>query len=202
MIRQEMRLQESGSTLLELLVAVALLALLCSYSFTAIRNLRNFDRVARNIEDLSSVDSIAAHIRRTIAGTRMAFFTHAGSTAGLAFIGEESRIALVTDGESRLELGGHYLVQMNLINEHQFVAFRRPFRSNMPPLTNEAPIVLLDGVAALSFRYYGSPEEGAEPEWQARWASSHVLPKAVKVSAITDGQRALVSLLIPLESAF
>ncbi|MFL5258590.1 MAG: hypothetical protein ACJ8AS_02465 [Hyphomicrobiales bacterium] len=191
-----------GSTLLELLVAVALLALLCSYSFTAIRNLRNFDRANRNIENSSSLDAIAAHLRRTIAGTHIAFFTRTDSTAELAFIGEESRIALVTDGESGLELGGLYLLQIGLNNDHQLVAYRRPFRPNMPPATDDAPIILLDGVAALSFRYYGSPEEGAGPEWHARWASARLLPKAVKISAMSEDQRALVSLLIPLESAF
>src|SRR4051794_39239480 len=149
MIRRQTRMQESGSTLLELLVAVALLALLCSYSFTAIRNLRNFDRANRNIENSSSLEAVTAHLRRTIAAARIAFFTRADSTAGLAFIGEENRIALVTDGESGLELGGLYLVQIGLNNDRQLVAYRRPFRPNMPPATDDDPIVLLDGVAAL-----------------------------------------------------
>jgi general secretion pathway protein J len=202
MTRRQTRIQERGSTLLELLVAVALLALLCSYSFTAIRNLRNFDRANRNIENSSSLEAVTAHLRRTIAAARIAFFTRADSTAGLAFIGEESRIALVTDGESGLELGGLYLVQIGLNNDRQLVAYRRPFRPNMPPATDHDPIVLLDGVAALSFRYYGSREEGAEPEWHARWVSARLLPKAVKISAMSEEKRALVSLLIPLESAF
>ena len=94
---------EEGTTLLELLVAIALLALLCTYSFDAIRHLQSFNRAIREIEDANSIEAVAAHMRRTIAGSRVAFFTAPGSQARLAFMGEESRIALVADADNRLE---------------------------------------------------------------------------------------------------
>ena len=186
--------RERGTTLLELLVAMALLALLASYAFGAIRHLRSFDRAMRDIEDASSIEAVTAHMRRTIAGSRVVFFTTSGSQAKLAFVGEESRISLVADADNRLEWGGLYLVQIGFMEEEgerKLVAFRRVFRPAMDiePGSRD-PVLLADQVASLRFRYFGSPEKDAEAQWHATWTSMKTLPKAVEVIlTFTNGRR-------------
>src|SRR5205823_2447274 len=154
------------------------------------RHLNSFNREVRTIEDANSIEAVAAHIRRTIAASRIAFFTTQGAPARLAFIGEENRIALVTDADSRLELGGLYLVGIALKEDDKrkktLVAFRRVFRPSMAPDPgDEEPVLLSDQVGSLAFRYFGSPEKDAEPAWYPSWTSAKVLPLAVEV-AITS----------------
>jgi type II secretory pathway pseudopilin PulG len=188
------RAGEAGTTLVELLVAIALLALLCSYAFGAIHHLHSFDRMLHTFEHANSVEAVAAHMRRTIAGSRVAFLTRPGTQAQLAFAGEEDRIALVTDGDSRLELGGLHLVQIGLKENEgggrKMVAFRRVFRPSMPAEPGEIePIILSDDIESLQFRYFGAPD-GMDPIWNATWQSIKTLPLAVKVEvAFTDGRR-------------
>jgi general secretion pathway protein J len=202
----QVRAGEEGTTLLELLVAVALLALLASYAIDAIRHLQSFNQGIRAIEDANSVEAVAAHIRRTIAQSRIAFFTAQGAQARLAFTGEENRIALVTDADSRLEIGGLYLVEIGLKEDDKgkraLVAFRRAFRPSMAAdLGDDDPILLSDRVASLSFRYFGSPEKDAEAAWYPAWPAAKVLPLAVEVAVTSSNGRPWPPIVVAIEAA-
>jgi general secretion pathway protein J len=186
---------QEGTTLLELLVAIALLALLCSYAFGALRHLQSFNLVIQKIEDANSTEALAAHLRRTIAGSRVAFFTTSEARARLAFIGEENGLSLVTDADSRLEWGGLSLVQFGVEEDEsggrRLVAFRRVFRPQMAADPGDSePIRLGDHIEALQFRYFGSQQEGGEARWSPTWLSAEILPEAVEVAVtFADGRR-------------
>jgi type II secretory pathway pseudopilin PulG len=205
--RPKLRPREAGTTLLELLIALALLALLSAYALGALSHLGTFNRAVKEIEDSNSVAAVAQHVRRAIEGSRVVFFTTPGAEARLAFIGEKDRISLVTDADSRLELGGLYLVQLGLDQDggssSRLVAFRRAFRPTMAVEPGNAePVELALGVAALRLRYYGAAEGSEEEQWHEAWHSTKKLPGAVEVDvAFEDGRQRWPALVVTIPAA-
>lgn len=165
------------------------------YALGALKHLSVFDRVIGEIEDTNSMEAVAAHVRRAIAGSRVVFLMgFKDDETGIAFKGEENRISFVTDADSRLEYGGLYLVQIGLSGEEpgprRLVQFRRVFRPSMAIEPGDAePILLAENVKALNFRYFGSPEEGAKAGWHAVWPFVKALPRAVEVTVAFDNDR-------------
>jgi hypothetical protein len=196
---------EAGSALLELLVALALLALLCSYAVAAIRHLQSFDRALRSIEDANSIESVAASIRHTIEGSRAVFFTKSEAEARLAFIGEPDRISLVSDSDSRLELGGLNLVQIAMKEDEDgnrhLVEYRRIYRSSMPIERDGEAIQLIDRIESLQFHYFGSPD-GGESKWYSTWSAAKILPRAVEVTVTYADRRRWPPMIVKLAAAF
>src|SRR5207248_9711347 len=135
-----------------------------------------------------------------------AFFTTQGAPARLAFIGEENRIALVTDADSRLELGGLYLVEIALREDDKgrktLAAFRRVFRPSMASNSgDQEPVLLSDQVGSLAFRYFGSPEKDAEAAWYPSWTSAKVLPLGVEVAVTSSGDHPWPPMLVTIPAA-
>jgi len=198
------RAGQEGATLLELLVALALLALLSVYAVTAIRYLQNFDRVQARIEERAAVEAVRTHLRRSIEAMRVAFLIRDGATPKLAFAGGRRTLSFVTEADSRLEFGGLYLVRFGLDGEGSgasaLVTERRAFRPRMDAVVRGRNLVVLDRVAGLAFSYFGSPQEGAKPDWYEDWPEAGVLPHAVRVemSFPAGDSRVFPPLYIPI----
>lgn len=199
---------QEGATLLELLVALALLALLSVYAVTAIRYLQNFDKVQARIEERAAVEAVRTYLRRSIEAMRVAFLIRDGATPKLAFAGGRRTLTFVADADSRLEYGGLYLVRFGLDGEASdtsaLVTERRAFRPRMEAVGGgERNLVVLDRVAGLAFSYFGSPQEGAKPDWYEDWPEAGVLPQAVRVEmSFPEGDsRVFPPLYIPVAVA-
>lgn len=198
---------QEGTTLLELLVALALLALLSVYAIGAIHYLQNFDRVQALIEDRATVEAARTHLRRSIEAMRVAFIVKAGASPRLAFLGGKEAVTFVTHGDSRLEYGGLYLVRFGLgegaSDRRDLTAVRRAFRPHMDMETAGEGLLVLDKVGAVSFSYFGSPQEGVKPEWYDNWPETNVLPQAVRIelSFPPGDERSFPPLDIPIAVA-
>lgn len=199
---------EEGTTLLELLVALSLLALLSVYAVSAIRYLQNFDRVQTLIEDRSAMEAVRTHLRRSIEAMRTAFLIGEGSSPKLAFSGRKEAISLVTHADSRLEYGGLYLVRFE-VNEdasglRDLVTTRRAFRPRMDPAApGTDSLTVLAHIETLSLSYFGSPQEGGKPDWYADWPEGNVLPQAIRIEIgfAAGDQRLFAPLVVPIAVA-
>lgn len=198
---------QEGATLLELLVALSLLALLSVYAVGAIRYLQNFDRVQELIEERASLEAVRTHLRRSIETMRIAFLIQDGGSPKLAFSGGKNAVTFVSHADSRLEYGGLYLVRFGLNEDssglRDLVTMRRAFRPHMDMAAAAENLSILNRIDALTFRYYGSPQEGAKPEWHENWPETNVLPQAIRVE-VTFGagdERVFPSLDIPIAVA-
>lgn len=189
------RRSQSGTSLLELLVAVALLALLAVYALDAIGSLRDFGHIETRLGAQQSVDAAAGYIRGSIESMRPARVENDGAPPRLAFSGAEKEISFVTESDPRLDYGGLY--DVNLVLEKSadgladLVAYRRPFRAIKSSATAS---LLLQNIERLTFRYFGSPEEGEPFSWREQWNSPSRLPLAVEIDvrfARSDSRRHL-----------
>ncbi|MGE3872938.1 MAG: prepilin-type N-terminal cleavage/methylation domain-containing protein [Parvibaculaceae bacterium] len=198
---------QEGTTLIELLVALSLLALLSVYAVGAIRYLQNFDRVEAVIEDRAVIEAARTHLRRSIEAMQIAFIVKDGTSPRLAFAGGKNSVTFVTPADSRLDYGGLYLVRFGLSEEtsgmHPLVTARRAFRPRMDLDMTGGSLTVLDKVATLNFSYFGSPQEGSKPEWYENWPETNVLPQAIRVDLVfgAQDQRAFPPLEIPIAVA-
>ncbi len=83
------RAGEEGTTLIEALVAAALLALLCAYAVGALKPLRTFNGLSEDIEGAISLDAVANALAPHDRGKPRGVYQEAGGAARLAFTGEE-----------------------------------------------------------------------------------------------------------------
>lgn len=195
---------QEGTTLLELLVALSLLALLSVYAVTAIRYLQNFDRVQTLIEERASLEAVRTHLRRSIETMRIAFLITDGTSPRLAFSGRKETVSFVTNADSRLEYGGLYLVHFGLSEDasgvNDLVTTRRAFRPAMDAEAAAEGLPILSKIESLAFSYFGSPQEGVKPQWFEDWPGMGVLPQAIRIEVkfAAGDQRLFAPLDIPI----
>jgi hypothetical protein len=61
------------------------------------------------------------------------------------------------------------------------------FRADPRLVFEGAPVVLFRDVVGLSLRYFGPPELGKPPQWQAEWLGRDQLPLAMLVQVDLSG---------------
>ncbi|CAN5257478.1 hypothetical protein BH10PSE7_BH10PSE7_38320 [soil metagenome] len=194
---------QRGTTLVELVIAMALLALIAVYSLGAVKSFRDFARVADRIEHQELAGAVATHLVRSIESARGAFVSGTGDLPVLAFIGQAQSLTIVTDSDPRLDFGGLYLVQLTLEDAGEYglrlVDRRTAFRpSLMLDLNTGDPVVLLDHIRRLTFAYYGSASSNEAARWHGDWLAAARMPAAVRILIDLDNRPSGISLIIPL----
>ena len=168
---------ESGTTLVELLVALALLSLMIVYALGALGYLRTMDQFAAGIETQSAVEAVAQHMRQSIADARITFERTDGETTRIVFKGDPTALELVSVLNDELATGGLFVLRYEAGGQGTFSLKRRLHRTELA-----AEVVLLDGIKNLRFRYFGAIEAGGEASWLERWPVADRLPMAVAVT--------------------
>jgi prepilin-type N-terminal cleavage/methylation domain-containing protein len=179
---------QRGTTLIELLIAMSLLALIAVYGMSAARFLRNFDRVEQRIARQDLIDAVAGHIRAAIANARAVPLDGPADRPQLAFRGEPHDVAFVTAADPRLEYGGLSFVSFRLDRHSSLVALRRIFRASLTFDTSSSdPLLLAEGITQFDLAYYGPESEGETPRWHDAWPDPARLPRAVRLSLSSAG---------------
>lgn len=180
--------RRSGVTLLELLVALALMALLASFGFSLIaasgRATLRSDRTEAAVEVL-----LAREALRSVLETAVAIPDATGATEGLA--GSATRFsvrAILDDGTfwpgtpvdialGRTEVSGMSQVELAIAGLAE---------NDQAPIERQSPLSGPDGQMELA--YFGSVKVGERPVWQDDWPPDAPLPLLVRI-AIRDGER-------------
>jgi general secretion pathway protein J len=188
---------ESGFTLMELLVAMALLALMTTALLSTLQTSRHTTRLLERTEQDSSIESIATHLRRSIEAARIVYQNRQEGQAELSFRGSSGLLRLTTVSDGRLEVGGLYTVEYALSasdngNGLGLVTRRQPYRPTGAEEYSEQreTLILIDGLQSLRFRYFGSPAADLEPLWLDEWPRADSLPRGIEVlMEFPDGDR-------------
>ncbi len=192
---------QSGFTLAEMLVALALLGLMSAFALTSLNTLGEVKRVEARIDGRSDVEAVQRHLQQIIADTRVVFDSDDLGQQKISFSGTPSSLKIITVLDDRFERGGLYRLDYSFAASELKLdyALYRPLKSARASKTE----ILLQNVASLSFRYFGPAENGGVSQWQKSWSTADQLPLAIEVTVgFPPGDtRKWPPLVIPLASS-
>jgi general secretion pathway protein J len=181
-----------GFTLLELLVAMTLLALLMAALAGGLRfGGRAFEAGELRVDHLERVLVTHGFLRRQLGAAWPLWDEEAGDGGAVLFEGEADSLRFVAFLPEHLGGGEMHL----LVLREERGPLRRDLVLDWEPLRAElAPphtAVLLEDVAEVRFAFRGLRElETAAPPWRERWRDMSALPELVRLSVrFPDGDR-------------
>lgn len=189
--------RQSGFTLIELLVALTLLALTSTMLFSGLRlGLRAWERSATVSGELTETQAAQGALRRLLAEARPIGAEAENGEFVPGFRGEEDRLVFVVALPGHLGSAGlHELTVATVDNDglRSLVLTERPYGT---PDMGQAEmdghhVMLLSGVLAATFAYYGRPDGDESASWHATWNEAE-MPDLVRVDVALgagDGRR-------------
>jgi general secretion pathway protein J len=187
--RWRMASRRNGFTLIEVLLATALLAAALALGFAtlsaATATVRRGEQLAQANERMRAV---AGFLRTRIASARaIGFMVDPDSGAPIRFVGTPERMRFVADLPDYLGRGGPYLHDISVVGEErdriglQVVFAQVQNAAAIAESSPRKPETLADGLASVQFRYRALDATGKLGDWQERWTDSDRLPLQVSV---------------------
>lgn len=179
---------QDGFTLLELLVSLALLALLVAGLAPSLRiGSQAWDLVAHNASEDAEMQTAQEFIRHSIASTYPAAFIDEDGHRHLAFAGAADSLAMVTPMPAYLGLGGLQVIRIGLTareGRRDLTAIWAPLRAEtqtLDPGDEAQSATLTQGISELEIRYYGRESASEPPSWFETWEGHAGLPLLVRL---------------------
>lgn len=187
--------QQRGFTLAEMIVALAVSALLVSLTYGALRiGIRSWDASQENVDrmDTLRVGWQAVHASLNEAVIR---FDPFGEEEGIMFKGEADQLTFTANMPSHLGLGGVYIIELYRDETHAetpFVLRRTLWAEHLQQELENKPqqAQLAEAVEKLIFRYFGTIDEEERPAWHENWNGQSTLPSLIRLDVLLeDGNR-------------
>ncbi len=188
------RARSRGVTLVEMLIALALLGMMATMALGGLRlGVRTWDTVGRRAEAESRGQIIRSFLRRTISQAVVAASVNADGKPQMAFVGNEESLSLVVPLASHLGLGGPQSIRLSVEEADEpgkgrlLVLTRTPFypRNIATGSLEVERHVLLEGLARARFAYLRVAEGGAR-EWVGVW-DEPTLPLLLRLTIERQG---------------
>jgi general secretion pathway protein J len=201
--RASMPRHAGGFTLLEVLGAMALLALLLLGVYSGVRSATHTVQAGSvKIEQLDEIRSAQQFLSRELAQAMAQPMGHDSDGNGIFFVGTGDSMRFVAPLPGYLGRMGPQLIEVKLVKgEHgrQLVASLAvlPPDGSAPKPLGE-PQVLVDGVIDGSFNYRGVNQQGQPMDWQNDWNAPATMPNLVTVKLALDRKRPWPTLSVPL----
>lgn len=193
----------AGFTLLEVLAAMALLALLLLGVYSGVRSATHAVQAgSAKIEQLDQIRAAQQFLRRELAQAMAQPMAHDSEGNGVFFVGTGDSMKFVAPLPGYLGRMGPQLIEVKLVDgDHgkQLVASLAvlPPDGSAPKALGE-PQVLLDGVIDGSFDYRGVDQQGKPMDWQHDWNAPATMPNLVTIKLALDQHRPWPMLSVPL----
>lgn len=183
---------EAGFTLVELLLAIAILGLIMSVLGGGLRlGARAWQAGEARLEDGAEARLARAFIRRQL--TEMQPIPRpAGRDARrlIEFDGKRESIAFVGLMPPHLGLGGLYAISLARVEDSLLLRHRR-FDADAEegmPQEEAQDRILADGVDRIEFAYFGANGGGTAADWHMRWDDAESLPQLVRLRVALRGR--------------
>lgn len=194
------RTRSWGFTLLELLVAMTLLALLSGLLFGGLSfGVRVWEKGDAELEKLAELQIAQSLVRRVISRALSSELAEdEGQDAG-TLLGTVDGLRLVGPAPAQSLPGGIYQLSLRLDEAQEkrrlVMGWRllRPRDEDSETDEDEKDkeeniVVLVDDVAEVTFAYFGVADQDAGPEWWDRWENVPGLPQLVHIEiTFNDG---------------
>jgi general secretion pathway protein J len=186
-----MRARAAGFTLLELVIALVLFALMASVMFGSLSMAaRSWDGGEAKVEEVASMRLAEEFLREQI-GAMLPLRIRKAAEVPLLFEGQRDEMRYAAALPPRVQEGGAYVFRLVVARtgeKSQLVLERTipdPTATQPPefgPDTERS--VLADGIAELAISYFGRDADAAEavaPTWRDKWDDRQQLPLLVKI---------------------
>ncbi len=180
----------AGFTLLELIVALVLLALMASVMFGSLSMAsRSWDGGEAKVEQVSAMRQTQEFLREQLSA-EFPLRLKKVIEMPLLFAGERDEIRYAAALPPRVAEGGVYYFRLAIVRtgeKSQLVLERMipdPAAPREPEFRDAERSVLADGIAELRFRYYGRDADAidaATPTWRDRWDDQQRLPLLIRI---------------------
>lgn len=181
---------DAGFTLLELLLSVALLALITSTLMGGFHIGKRAWETGRSHESSNEVEGAARALSDLLSHAMPVILPRSDNTAVAAFSGGRNGCAFVASSEGETQRGGLILTEIGLISPAKHVdlaVWTGVFRNETQfPLVREDArrTIALSDLALFELSYFGSFEPDHPPEWRSYWPERDTLPLLVSVRII------------------
>ena len=186
--------KEAGFTLPEMLIALALVAVIASLLVEAIASMRLALQATDRQVSHSAMPAAQAVLRRLITEVRPAPEASQQLDQDRAFIGGRDRMSFVSSFVPQGQFGGLWRYDLALDPTDVSAAPRalviaqrllRPATTNTPggpPRTTRS--LFLNGVQDMRLRYFGVIEGDRAPQWHDSWQHPSRLPQLVSIDVL------------------
>lgn len=190
--------REAGFTLVELLIALTLFALLATLLFGGLRFAgRAVAAGDARLERSAELSLAASFLRRVLAAAEPLPRAESGGGASVAFEGEPDALAFASLPPAYLAPPGYYWLRLG-VESGDRLALRWEAIGSGEVVAAPAPTLLIERVRAIELAYFGAFDVYARPEWHERWEHAPALPQMVRLRlTFSDGSRGPDILVAP-----
>ncbi|WP_198164246.1 prepilin-type N-terminal cleavage/methylation domain-containing protein [Bradyrhizobium jicamae] len=182
---------EQGLTLIELLLSLAILAILTGFlagGLSMARRAFGADRAS----EIGSETSAAIQTVAALVGSALPVrFDGAGPKDAVGFDGRGEVISFVGLSEGRSLRGGPHKIVLRRSGSDivaDFVALNGA-RSKESPEQSPTRVVVLSGVRDIRLGYFGTTDPKVKPAWRADWLRAERLPDLVSIRIEFEDER-------------
>jgi general secretion pathway protein J len=183
------RREQTGFTLLELLVAITLMGLVLVLLYSGLRlGLNGWDSGEARAEATNRLRLAEEFLRRQLAQSMTVRRINDRQEPVVVFTGEASRIEFVAPMLAQLGQGGLYRVRIEGGDGRLWIRWR-PYLPADPNAGQDRETVLLEGVSGVEWAYFGAErDDDPHPQWRSQWTSPTRRPLLVRLNLILQGQ--------------
>ncbi len=180
-------------TLVEMLVAMALLSLMAAYAFMAISGMSRAKTIEAQMAMRGDAVAVERHLRQTIGDMRNVFRNDEAGASELAFVGQANSLEFVAPLNDRIAQGGLYALRYGPSKDGLLLSFE-VFRPNNKIIEYRSNELLLRDVTGVTFRYFGDSQDGKPAVWHSTWTNIPALPSLIEVSVKRGDSKPIVFL--------
>ncbi|MCK1643017.1 prepilin-type N-terminal cleavage/methylation domain-containing protein [Bradyrhizobium sp. 157] len=185
------RRSELGLTLIELLLSLAILAILTGFLAGGLSMARKAFGADRASEIGSETSAAIQTVAALVASALPARFDGAGPKDAIGFDGRPQVLSFVGLSEGRSLRGGPHKIVLrqsggDLVVDFVPLSGARSKENSKPPLTR---VVVLSGVREVRLGYFGTTDTKVKPAWRADWSRAERLPDLVSIRIEFEDER-------------